>query len=505
MNVRSDKCRARLSGLAAWAERLLLLVAMMAPTAAHAAEPAPTAAAAPTNSTAGTNPPAAVPAPPAANGAGRPAEATSAQPADSVTLLNNAYGPVKVKLGELQERLDKMPTNVLTPADLSKAINDSLKTGRGTPWWAMAILGLLVANLAAVFWRSSGGGSGASAAERVAKDLQTAVQSLQTAAKGDGWQKASQQAEELLRQIQQQSAGAQQAATEKTEALFHRAEEQTAGAQQKLAAVLEDFRTQAESLAGKLSAPQLEPLAQQTAKVTSTLGALTEQLDQLKTAFNDFGGSFMEFKKQWHEKRHLDSLEEDTHKKLAALKHQEQQLAREREAFKKEQAEAHQRQTDSQNAIWPPAFRDGGALANWRQTITDGVAQGDLLATSLLVALLRFEVLSRQPEPALAPVAEALHNLSLEAHRFWKGKPGDFNDTAVRWRDEFNAAIGRCHLPLEIQAIYPQDRFDTNYMVVAEGSSGSRLYVKEPLSWVILDKTNPERSKVLHHGVVLTV
>jgi hypothetical protein len=42
-------------------------------------------------------------------------------------------------------------------------------------------------------------------------------------------------------------------------------------------------------------------------------------------------------------------------------------------------------------------------------------------------------------------------------------------------------------------------------MVCAEGSSSSRLYVKEPLSWVILDKSNPEKPLVMHHGVMLTV
>src|SRR5207248_3314109 len=83
-------------------------------------------------------------------------------------------------------------------------------------------------------------------------------------------------------------------------------------------------------------------------------------------------------------------------------------------------------------------------------------------------------------------------------------KRARFSRLAIRWRDEFNALVASRGLPLQIQAIHPEDRFDGDRMVCAEGSSNSRLAVKEPLSWVIMDRSNPERPKVLHHGLVLT-
>jgi hypothetical protein len=217
----------------------------------------------------------------------------------------------------------------------------------------------------------------------------------------------------------------------------------------------------------------------------------------------------MDLKQQMHDKRKLETLERETQQKLASLHQREQALAQERGEFLAEQQKLNREQAERGQALeqvlWPPAFRDGGGLGEWRERITTGASQGDLLATGLMLAIMEFHYLCRQPEPKLPQIGAALRQLSLEAHRFWKETPGDFNDTALRWRDEFNALRASRGWPLEVQAVFPQARFDTDCMVCAEGSSSSRLYVKEPLSWVILDKSNPEKPLVMHHGVMLTV
>jgi len=217
----------------------------------------------------------------------------------------------------------------------------------------------------------------------------------------------------------------------------------------------------------------------------------------------------MDLKQQMHDKRKLEALEREMQQKLVSLHQREEAFAREREAFLAEKQQLNLEQAERgkalDQALWPAAFRDGGGLGDWRERITASVIQGDLLADALWRAIINFQFLCRQPEPDVSQVGAALHQLSLEAYRFWKEQPGDFNDTALRWRDEFNGLLTQRAWPLEVQAVYPQARFDTNCMVCAEGSSGSRLYVKEPLSWVILDKANQEKPRVMHHGVVLTV
>jgi hypothetical protein len=292
------------------------------------------------------------------------------------------------------------------------------------------------------------------------------------------------QAAELLGQVQ---TAVQGGTVQKAEGILEQIQTQAAEAQEKLAGVVGEFRDASQQAAvvleEKLSRARLEEELNQK-------GAMKEREQNQRSA----------------------ALEELLRKREAALAQREQalaqqqrSLAQEKAAFQQQQDQARRQDAEEAKVLWPAAFYDSGVLGVWRGRILEGVGQNDSLATNLLLAIFKFEALCRQPQPAATEMAATLHSLSLEAHRFWKGRPEDFNETAMHWRDEFNAMVAKHSLPLEVQAIYPQDRFDTSRMVCAEGSSGSRLYVKEPLSWAIIDKSNPERPKVLHHGVVLTV
>ena len=299
----------------------------------------------------------------------------------------------------------------------------------------------------------------------------------------------------------------------KVEAMLRQAKAQAAETQQQLGGALDQLRTEARNLAGLLgrlpAEEQLAPMAQQSEKISQILSALAERVEEMKTVCNQTGVVAMDLKQQMHDKRKLESLEHQMQQQLASLHQREQAFAREREAFQAEKQKLNREQAERgqalEQALWPAAFRDGAGLGEWRERITKSASQGDLPATGLMLAVMEFHYLWRQLEPKLSQIGAALRQLSLEAHRFWKDQPGDFNDTALRWRDEFNALLAERAWPLEVQAVFPQARFDTNCMVCAEGSSSSRLYVKEPLSWVILDKSNPEKPLVMHHGVMLTV
>jgi hypothetical protein len=263
----------------------------------------------------------------------------------------------------------------------------------------------------------------------------------------------------------------------------------------------------------------LEPVLAQVASLSRTLNALDKGLDHMKTAFKEELGTALDELKQELIARvntfesALDDLKQEQTarvntllEKLALLEQPEPEPppppAPEPEPAKPSPPPAPDGAPLDSN--WPVAFCQGGALAQWQERIMAGLDEADENARALFDAIFALEDQCRQPQHDLPRLAKALHEVSLQAHRFWKDKPEDFYDTAILWRDAFNALLTSRKLPLEIQAVNPRDRFDTTRMVCAEGSSGSRLVVKEPLSWVIMDKSNSERSKVLFHGVVLT-
>jgi hypothetical protein len=325
--------------------------------------------------------------------------------------------------------------------------------------------------------------------------------------KEGGAQNAAEQADAVLQRIQQQATRTQEQTTQRANSILQQAENQAADTQEKLVALINEFRAEARNTAQlleqKLSSAQLAPLSAGAERLTKTLDVFEGRLESTKNVFSNFEQASLQLKQELEERKHLELLEREVKDKLLLLEQQHAALSQERHSLENQRNEALRQDGEIQKALWPAAFLDG-PLGVWRKRITDGVVKGDLSATTLWLAMIQVEVLCRQQSPAVPQIAAALHNMSVEAHRFWKAGTDDFNDTTFRWRDEFNSLVASRRLPLQIQAVHPDDPFDGDRMVCAEGSSNSRLAVKEPLSWVIMDRSNPERPKVLHHGLVLT-
>jgi hypothetical protein len=348
--------------------------------------------------------------------------------------------------------------------------------------WEITLGVISLANLGAIFWLF---GATQIASKRIEAVYQAARQIYSSVREG-GTQTAADQAEAMLQRVHQQAIRAQEQTTQRANAILQQAENQAAHMQEKLLAVINEFRADARSTASlleqKLSSAQLEPISKGAERLSKTLDVFEGRLEATKNVFNNFEHASVQLRQQIEERKHLETLEQEAKDKLHVIE--------------------QQKNGEMNKVLWPAAFLNG-AMGNWRKRIIDGVLQGDLAATTLWLAMVHVGALCRQPSPALPQIAAALHNMSVEAHRYWKHGFEDFNDTTIRWRDEFNALVASRGLPLQIQAIHPEDRFDGDRMVCAEGSSNSRLSVKEPLSWVIMDRSNPERPKVLHHGLVL--
>jgi hypothetical protein len=369
--------------------------------------------------------------------------------------------------------------------------------------WGITLGVISLASLGAIFWLF---GVTQIASKRVEAVYQAAGQ-IYNLIRENGAQNAAEQAEAMLQRIQQQTTRAQEQTTQRANAILQQAENQAAHTQEKLLAAINEFRAEARNIATlleqTLSSAKLAPLSQGAERLSKTLDVFEGRLEATKNVFNDFEHASAQLKQQLEERKHLETLEQEAKDKLHLLEQQRSALLEARHSLQSERSEVVRQDGEINKALWPAAFLNG-ALGTWRKRIMDGVIQGDLGATTLWLAMVHVGVLCRQPSPALPQIAAALHNMSVEAHRYWKDGSDDFNDTTIRWRDEFNALVASRGLPLQIQAIHPEDRFDGDRMVCAEGSSNSRLAVKEPLSWVIMDRSNSERPKVLHHGLVLT-
>jgi hypothetical protein len=368
--------------------------------------------------------------------------------------------------------------------------------------WEITLGVISLANLGAIFWLF---GVTQIASKRIEAVYQAARQIYSSVREG-GTQNAAEQAEAMLQRIHQQTMRAQEQTTQRANAILQQAENQAAHMQEKLLAVINEFRADGRNTANlleqKLSGAQLEPLSKGAERLSKTLDVFEGRLEATKNVFNNFEHASVQLKQQIEERKHLETLEQEAKDKLHLIEQQKSALLEARHSLQSERTEVTRQDGEMNKVLWPAAFLNG-AMGNWRKRIMDGVLQGDLAATTLWLAMVHVGALCRQTKPALPQIAAALHNMSVEAHRYWKDGSDDFNDTTIRWRDEFNALVASRGLPLQIQAIHPEDRFDGDRMVCAEGSSNSRLLVKEPLSWVVMDRSNPERPKVLHHGLVL--
>jgi len=369
--------------------------------------------------------------------------------------------------------------------------------------WGITLGVISLANLGAIFWLF---GVTQIASKRIEAVYQAAGQIYNSVRNGAA-QNAAEQAEAMLQRIQQQTTRGQEQAAQRANAILQQAENQATHTQEKLLSAINEFRSEARNTATlleqKLSSAQLEPISKGAERLSKTLDVFEGRLEATRNVFNNFENASVQLKQQIEERKYLETMEQEAKHKLHLLEQQRSALLEARHSLQSERTEVVRQDGEMNRVLWPAAFLNG-AMGNWRKRIMDGVLQGDLTATTLWLAMVHVGALCRQPSPAVPQIAAALHNMSVEAHRYWKDGSDDFNDTTIRWRDEFNALVASRGLPLQIQAIHPEDRFDGDRMVCAEGSSNSRLAVKEPLSWVIMDRSNPERPKVLHHGLVLT-
>ncbi len=297
---------------------------------------------------------------------------------------------------------------------------------------------------------------------------------------------------------------------------------QSRASRESLDGVVERFREQGEksaaALAAKLSAASLDPVSKCAQELSGVVGGLEKRLHSLEGAFshfvtasqeltskiNSFGAASAELT---HQIEDMSNQRKKAADSQAELRKQVEEFEETKKKFYAESEERKRKEAEKENAIVPAFFRQGGSLNRWLDLCRKEERKSDRDAIRLLGKIKEFEALCHPPEGDRDPhqIAALLYELSRDAHRFWKKQGGNFNDTATDWRDAFNGAMEELKVPVQIRAIFPADRFDAAFMIPAEGSSDNRLYVKEALSWAVLDRANPERSKVLHYGQVLTV
>ena len=152
--------------------------------------------------------------------------------------------------------------------------------------------------------------------------------------------------------------------------------------------------------------------------------------------------------------------------------------------------------------VWPAFFRGGAALAGWRQRIEEKLFQQDPCAFELFLALGWFSNAVREAGD-LRKVGQALHAVGTDAYRFWKSIGTPSLDAALEWRTGFQGFLDASGIPINIVLALERDRFDPNTMLSVDTGSATRMYVKEALSWIVLDKSG-DAPIVRHHARVIT-
>jgi hypothetical protein len=152
--------------------------------------------------------------------------------------------------------------------------------------------------------------------------------------------------------------------------------------------------------------------------------------------------------------------------------------------------------------VWPAFFRDGGALAGWRKRIEDRLVKQDPCAFELFLALGRFSNAVRDSGDPRR-VGEALNAVGMDAYPFWKSIGTPALDAALEWRTGFKGFLDASGIPIDIILALERDRFDPNTMLSVDTGSATRMFVKEALSWIVLDKSG-ESPIVRHHARVIT-
>jgi rubrerythrin len=164
--------------------------------------------------------------------------------------------------------------------------------------------------------------------------------------------------------------------------------------------------------------------------------------------------------------------------------------------------DVRQREESISALVWPD-FYQTEPISPWRKRIENKLADRDPLAFALFLVVGRFNEAANSTERDIRKIAGALADVSTEAYRFWKSLECNQLEVAEQWRSAFQSFLDRRGIPLDIVPALEGERFDMNTMLCTEANGANRMYVKEPFSWVVRDRTG-QTPRVLHHARVTT-
>ena len=247
-------------------------------------------------------------------------------------------------------------------------------------------------------------------------------------------------------------------------------------------------------LAGRVQ-PRLEAVTRQCEDLARNLGQATEKTKEI---LQD-----MEQKHEEHLGRLVASSERACQKAVQAWENQSRACLGPLPEQAAQELERLKGWDESLSAlVWPAFFQGGAALAGWRKRIEEKLLQQDPCAFELFLALGRFSNAVRDAGD-LRKVGEALNAVGTDAYRFWKSIGTPSLEAALEWRTGFKGFLEASGIPIDIILALEGDRFDPNTMLSVDTGSATRMYVKEALSWIVLDKSGDSHI-VRHHARVIT-
>lgn len=214
--------------------------------------------------------------------------------------------------------------------------------------------------------------------------------------------------------------------------------------------------------------------------------------------------------------REMSALREATRLFTAERTAMEQARNTENETLRKRESEINELRTrlreqaeapSISDSFWPPSLRDGGKLGAWKDRLAKELLDGSPDARRLGAALLDWAALTAADAPPGREAAGALSQLGQRLFRYWDSISIPDDEARIEaiqaWSAALRADIEKSLPHLQISPVYPDDAFDHDRMEAVESLSGSRITVKRPLSWIILQRT-PEAERVLHRAQVIT-
>jgi tetrahydromethanopterin S-methyltransferase subunit G len=396
----------------------------------------------------------------------------------------NPAAPAELK--EILKRLAEIETKVQAPP--------MVKAEKSSDPLMLVLLGVAIAGVAGVLvmvlqLKSAMAATTASAAESVKGQLATLQKDLNEI------REAMSALNALAGKIENSVAGVDEARQRLAEAagqfekLVVAQEEAMAREGQKISGAVENFPAQAERALGQIKS------------------ALEETVRKLMRTELDHQSSLISEKL---DKAPIEALGQETRQlavEVQAAMENLQSINRKFEAMNQsmEQFSGRLKQRDEtlEGAVWPEPFHQGQALFADRQNIELRVQNTASGAAELIakMAVLNQELHHKYPDNAR--VADALHSLSLRAYEFWKDNDIDAFEVSQNWCQAFNQLLAERHIPLLIEPVFSDSRFDAALMLAAPGSSENRIKVKDTLSWAIREQVG-ESKKVLKHALVIT-